>query len=122
MIQNESKVIIADNTWAKIGKVIRVLKWPYWWTASIWDKVVIAIKESDPTSNVKSWTVSWALVVRTRKEVRREDWTYIRFWDNAVVLIDKDLNAKWKRIFWPIWKEVRTKWYKNISLLAEFII
>lgn len=122
MINNETKVKIADNTWAKIGKVIRVLKGSMPWAASVWDKVVIAVQSATPWGIVAKWDVSWAVVVRTTKEVRRNDGSYIRFADNAVALINKDEEPKGKRIFWPVAREVREKGFFKLSTLAEEII
>lgn len=122
MIQNESKVKIIDNTWAKTWKVIRILKWSFTNFATVWDKVVIAVKTASPSWQVWKWEVSRAVVVRTRKEIRRPDWTYIRFEDNAVALIDKDWNPKWKRIFWPVAKELRLKWFRPVANIAEEVI
>lgn len=122
MIQNESKVKIVDNSWAKTWKVIRVLKWPFWWFATVWDKVVIAIKTANPIWQIWKWEVSWAVVVRTRKEIRRDDGTYIRFEDNAVALIDKECSPLWKRIFWPVAKELRSKWFRTVANIAEEVI
>ncbi len=90
MIQNESQVIITDNTGAKKGKVIRILKGSNAKSAGIGDTVVIAIKEASSTATSKKGSVSWAVIVRTKKEIGRNDGTYIRFSDNAVVLVAKD--------------------------------
>lgn len=122
MIQNESIVNIADNTWAKVWKVIRIIKWSNAKFAYIWDIVVIAIVNADKWALLNKWDVAWAVIVRTRKENRRPDWTYIRFEDNAVAIIDKEKNAKWKRIFWPVAKELRNKWFRTLANLAEEII
>ena len=122
MIQNESKVKIIDNTWAKTAKVIRILKWSFTNFATVGDRVVVAIKSAIPGWQVAKWDVSWAVVCRTRKEIKRMDGTYIRFEDNAVALIDKDLKPKGKRIFWPVAKELRTKWFKSIANIAEEVI
>ncbi len=122
MIQNESKVKIIDNTWAKSWKVVRVLKWSFWWFAKIWDKVVVAVKSAAPNWQVSKGEVSWAVVVRTRKETRRSDWSYIRFEDNAVALIDKEWSPRWKRIFWPVAKELRSKWFRPVANIAEEVI
>lgn len=126
MIQNESKVIITDNSGAKKGKVIRILKGSNAKSATIGDRVVIAIKEASSTSAVEKGWVSWAVIVRTKKEISRPDGTYIRFSDNAVVLVAKD--QKWeikpvgKRVFWPVAKELRDKGFKDIASQAEEVI
>lgn len=122
MIQNETAVKIVDNTWAKIWKVIRILKWSRARFATIWDKVVIAIKNAATWGQISKWDVAWAVVVRTRKEIRRKDWTYIRFGDNAVAIIDKEWMPRGKRIFWPVARELREKWFYKVATLAEEII
>ncbi len=122
MIQNESKVNIVDNTWGRSAKVVRILKWSFPRFATVWDKVVVALKSASPDWQVSKWDVSWAVVVRTVKEVRRKDWSYIRFGDNAVALINKDGWARWKRIFGPVAKELREKWYRPIANMAEEVI
>jgi large subunit ribosomal protein L14 len=126
MLMNESQVVICDNTGAKKWKVIRILKGSNWKKASIWDLVVIAIKEASPSSSVKKWDTSRALIVRVRKEIGRKDGTYVRFWDNAVVLMSKDakweLKPIWKRVFWPVAKELRLLGYRNITNMAEEVI
>ena len=93
MLKVESVVTVADNTWAKKAKIIRILKWSTGSTATVGDSVVVAIKTAMPNGNVKKWQVIKALVVRTKKEVARKDGTYIRFGDNAVILMTK--NEKW---------------------------
>lgn len=126
MLQNESVVKIVDNSWAKEGLIIRVLKWWNARFAKIGDKVVVAIKEATPTAQVKKWEVSRALIVRVKKEIKRADWTYIRFWDNAAILVQKDakegIKPLWKRIFGPVAKELREMWYKSIANLSEEIV
>lgn len=126
MLMNESQVVICDNTGAKKWKVIRVLKGSNWKKASVWDLVVIAIKDASPSSSVKKWDTSRALIVRVRKEIGRKDGTYVRFWDNAVVLMSKDakweLKPIWKRVFWPVAKELRLLGYRNITNMAEEVI
>ena len=103
MLKVESVVTVADNTWAKKAKIIRILKWSTGSTATVGDSVVVAIKTAMPNGNVKKWQVIKALVVRTKKEVARKDGTYIRFGDNAVILMTKnekgERNPVWKRIF-----------------------
>ena len=126
MLKNESNVIIADNTWAKKWQIFRILKWSNAKTATVGDRVMIAIKESLPTSAIKKWTISQALIVRIKKEIARKDWTYVRFGDNAVILMTKD--AKWeikpigKRIFGPVARELRQLWHKAITNMAEEVV
>ncbi len=122
MIQQESRVIIADNSGAKTGKVIRVLKGSGSKVATVGDKVVIAIKTSLPTSTIEKWSVQRWVVVRVRKEVRRDDGTYIRFNDNAVALISKTLDPLGKRIFGPVAWELREKGFKKLATMAEEVI
>jgi len=121
MLQTESSVIIADNSWAKIGKVIRILKG----TASkgtIGDRVVVAIRSVAPTSTFKKGDVSRAIIVRTKKWVRRKDGSYLKFSDNAVALINKDNEPIGKRIFGPVARELRDAGFKEIASLAEEVI
>ncbi len=122
MIQQESKVIVADNSWAKTAKVIRVLKWSRARFANIWDTVVVAIKTVSPSGQIEKWSVQWWVVVRVKKEIRRNDWTYIRFDDNAIALINKTREPLWKRIFGPVAREVRERWYRQLATMAEEII
>lgn len=126
MLKVESVVTVADNTWAKKAKIIRILKWSTGSTATVGDSVVVAIKTAMPNGNVKKWQVIKALVVRTKKEVARKDGTYIRFWDNAVILMTKnekwERNPIWKRIFGPVARELRDLWFKNITNMAEEVL
>ncbi len=125
MLKNETEVIIADNTWAKRGQIFRILKGNAK-TATIGDRVMIAIKEALPTSAIKKGTISQALVVRIAKEIPRKDGTYVRFGDNAVILMTKD--AKWeikpigKRVFGPVARELRQLGYKAITNMAEEVV
>ena len=120
-LQNESRVIIADNSWAKEALIFKVLKWNSR-NANIWDLVSVAIKSASPSSSFKKWDVSRWIIVRTRKEIRRKDWTYVRFWDNAIALLNKSNEPVAKRIFGPVARELREKWYKNVANLAEEIL
>jgi len=126
MLKNESSVVIVDNTGAKKWKIFRILKWSTGKTATVGDKVMIAIKDALPTSSVKKGTVSQALVVRVAKEISRKDGTYVRFWDNAVILMTKDAKGEMKpigkRIFGPVARELRQMWYKNITNMAEEVV
>lgn len=126
MLKNESVVVVADNTWAKKAKIIRILKGSTGKTATIGDKVVVAVKSAMPNGIVKKWQVTQAIVVRVKKEIPRKDGTYVRFGDNAVVLLTK--NDKWemspigKRIFGPVARELRELWYRNITNMAEEVL
>ncbi len=126
MLKTESIVVVADNTWVKKAKIIRILKSSMARTARIADMVVVAVQEVAPTSTIKKWDVSQAMVVRVRKEIARKDGTYVRFWDNAVILMSKDakweIKPIWKRIFGPVARELRDLWYKNITNMAEEVV
>jgi len=125
MLKNESTVIIVDNTWAKRWQIFRILKGNAK-TATVGDKVMIAIKEALPTSAIKKGTTSQALIVRVAKEIARKDGTYVRFGDNAVILMTKDAKGEikpiGKRIFGPVARELRTLWYKAITNMAEEVV
>lgn len=126
MLQTQSMVVVADNSWAKKAMVIRVLKWSFSRKARIGDSVVVAIKESTPGSSVKKWDVMTAIVVRVRKEIARKDGTYLRFGDNAVVLMTKndkgEMSPVWKRVFGPVARELRERWLRNITNMAEEVL
>ncbi len=121
MVQQESRLGVADNSGAKEVLVIRVLGGTGTRYASIGDKVVVTIKSALPSSEVKKGTVSRAVVVRTRKEVRRQDGSYIRFDDNAVVLLNAAGEMRGTRIFGPIPRELRAGHMKIISLAPEVL-
>ncbi len=126
MLKVESVVNVADNTGAKKAKIIRILKWSSASTATVWDNVVVAIKSAAPTGNVKKGQVVKAIVIRCKKEIARKDGTYIRFGDNAVILMTKnekwEWNPIWKRIFGPVARELRDLWHKNITNMAEEVL
>lgn len=109
MIQNESVVMVADNTGATRAKVIRVLKGSRARFATVGDIVVVAIKSASPTGQIEKASVQWGVVVRVKKELARPDGTYIRFDDNAIAIITKDKDPRGKRIFGPVARELRTK-------------
>ncbi|MFA7717840.1 MAG: 50S ribosomal protein L14 [Candidatus Absconditabacterales bacterium] len=123
MLKVQSVVTIADNTGAKKGMIIRILKSSNARTATIGDRVMIAIKETSPTSTIKKGEVAQAIIVRIRKEIPRSDGTYVRFGDNAVILMSKDAKGEikpiGKRIFGPVARELRLLGYKNITNMAE---
>ncbi|MEF2175746.1 MAG: 50S ribosomal protein L14 [Candidatus Absconditabacteria bacterium] len=122
MLQNESLVRIVDNTGAKLGKVIRIIKGSRARFAYLGDKVVLAVKEATPGGQISKGDVVRGVIVRTKKEVGRNDGTYIRFEDNAAAIIDKQGNPKGKRIFGPVGKELRDKGFKALANLAEEVI
>lgn len=121
MIQHETIVLVADNSGAKEALVFGIIKGSSK-IATVGDVVNVAIKKVLPNGSLKKWETSRAVVVRTVKEIRRKDGTYIRFWDNAVALITKEGKPLGKRIFWPVARELREKWFKDIAWLAEEVI
>lgn len=121
MIQQESRLTVADNSGAKEVLCIRVLGGTGKRYASIGDQIVVAVKSALPSGEVKKGTVSRAVVVRTRKEVRRPDGSYIRFDNNAVVLLNTAGEIRGTRIFGPIPRELREKFMKIISLAPEVL-
>ncbi len=121
MIQQESKLNVADNSGAKQVLCIRVLGGTRKRYASIGDKVVVSVKSALPTSDIKKGTVTKAVVVRTRKEVRRQDGSYIRFDDNAVVLINNLDEMRGTRIFGPVARELRDGYMRIVSLAPEVL-
>lgn len=122
MIQVESMLNVADNSGAKVVQCIKVLGGTRRRYASIGDIIVVAVKDTLPTSAVKKGTVEKAVVVRVAKEYRRPDGTYIRFDDNACVIIDANNNPKGKRIFGPVARELREKDYMKIVSLAPEVL
>lgn len=122
MIQQESRLKVADNSGAKEVLCIRVLGGTGRRYASIGDKIVVSVKEAAPGGNVKKKQVSKAVVVRTKKEVRRKDGSYIRFDDNAVVLLNNNDEPRGSRIFGPVARELRDKDYMKIVSLAPEVI
>jgi len=121
MIQQESRCTVADNSGAKEVLCIRVLGGSGRRYASLGDTVVVSVKSAIPGSDVKKGTVSKAIVVRTKKEVRRIDGSYIRFDDNAVVLLANTGEMRGTRIFGPVARELREKNMKIISLAPEVL-
>lgn len=121
MIQQESRCSVADNSGAKEVLCIRVLGGTKKRYASLGDKVVVTVKSAIPSSDMKKGTVSKAIVVRTRKEVRRQDGSYIRFDDNAVVLLSNTDEMRGTRIFGPVARELRDQNMKIISLAPEVL-
>ena len=122
MIQQESRLTVADNTGAKTCLCIRVLGGTSRKYASVGDVIIVAIKESIPTAIVKKGDVKTAVVVRVAKEYRRPDGTYIRFDDNACVIIDDTYNPIGKRIFGPVARELRDKDFMKIVSLAPEVL
>jgi large subunit ribosomal protein L14 len=122
MVQQESRLKVADNTGAKEVLTIRVLGGTKRRYASVGDKIVVSIKDATPNGNVKKGAVSTAVVVRTKKEVRRPDGSYIRFDDNAVVLLNQSDEPRGTRIFGPVARELRDKGYMKIISLAPEVL
>ena len=122
MIQNESRLKVADNSGAREVLVFRVLGGTRRRYASIGDQIVVTVKDALPSGNVKKGTVSKAVIVRTKKEVRRADGSYIRFDDNAVVLLNASGELRGTRIFGPVARELREKDYMKIISLAPEVI
>ena len=121
MVQQESRLAVADNSGAKEVLCIRVLGGTRKRYASIGDQIVVTVKSALPSGEVKKGTVSRAVVVRTKKEVRRPDGSYIRFDDNAVVLLNTAGEIRGTRIFGPMPRELRDKYMKIISLAPEVL-
>ena len=122
MIQTESRLAVTDNSWAKEVLCIKVLGGSHRRYASIWDIIVCTVKKAAPDGTVKKKKVVKAVVVRTSKEIRRKDWSYLRFDDNACVIIDESNNPKWTRIFGPVARELRAKGFQKIVSLAPEVL
>jgi large subunit ribosomal protein L14 len=122
MLQQESIAIVADNTGAKIAYVIKVPGGSKRRYARVGDTVVVSIKSASPRGTVKRKSIQKAVVVRTRRTIRRKDGSAIRFDDNAVVIIDADGNPKGTRVFGPIARELREKGYQKIISLAPEVV
>ena len=122
MIQQESVLRIADNTGARSALCIRVLGGSARRYAGVGDVIVVTVKDAIPHGGVKKGDVAKAVVVRTTKETRRKDGTYIRFDDNAAVLIDAAGEPRGTRIFGPVGRELREKKYMKIVSLAPEVL
>lgn len=122
MIQQESRLNVADNSGAKEVLCIRVLGGTKRRYASVGDKIIVTVKSAIPSGNIKKGTVAKAVVVRTKKEIRRPDGSYIRFDDNAVVLLSASDELRGTRIFGPVPRELRDKQYMKIVSLAPEVL
>jgi len=122
MIIQESRLNVADNTGAKEVLVIRVLGGTKKKYASVGDKIVVTVKNALSSSNMKKGTVSKAVIVRTKKEVRRKDGSYIRFDDNAAVLLNANDEPRGSRIFGPVARELRERQFMKIVSLAPEVL
>ncbi|MGL4779954.1 MAG: 50S ribosomal protein L14 [Bacteroidales bacterium] len=121
MIQQESRLTVADNSGAKQALCIRVLGGTRKRYATVGDVIVVAVKSVIPSSDVKKGAVSKAVIVRTKKEVRRPDGSYIRFDDNACVLLNNAGEMRGSRIFGPVARELRATNMKIVSLAPEVL-
>jgi len=121
MIQQESRLLVADNSGAKEVLCIRVLGGTGKRYASLGDKIVVSVKSAVPSGDIKKGAVSTAVIVRTKKEVRRQDGSYIRFDDNAVVLLSATNEMRGTRIFGPVARELRDGYMKIVSLAPEVL-
>ena len=122
MVQQESRLKVADNSGAKEVLCIRVLGGTKKRYANIGDMIVVSIKSAISSSSVKKGTVSRAVVVRTKEEIRRKDGSYVRFEDNAAVLLNENNEPKGTRIFGPVARELREKQFMKIVSLAPEVL
>ncbi|PIW69056.1 MAG: 50S ribosomal protein L14 [Ignavibacteriales bacterium CG12_big_fil_rev_8_21_14_0_65_30_8] len=122
MIQEETNLVVADNSGAKKVRCIRVLGGTSRRYASIGDLIVVSVKAAIPNGNVKKGEVSRAVIVRTKKEIKRKDGSYIRFDENAAVLLNAQNEPRGTRIFGPVARELRDKQYMKIVSLAPEVL
>ncbi len=122
MIPREAKLVVADNSGAKIAECIGIPRYSNKKYAYVGDVITVAIKSAIPASNVKPGSVYRAVVIRTRKEIRRKDGSYVRFDDNACALLNQQGDPIGTRIFGPVAREVREKKFAKIASLAEEVI
>lgn len=121
MIQQESRLSVADNSGAKEVLCIRVLGGTRKRYAGVGDRIVVTVKSAIPGGDLKKGTVTKAVVVRTKKEVRRQDGSYIRFDENACVLLNQGGEMRGTRIFGPVARELRDGYMKIVSLAPEVL-
>lgn len=119
MLQQESRLRVADNTGAKIALIIRVLGGRY---ASIGDSIMVSVKEASSKGSVKEGQVSKAVIVRTKEKIRRSDGSYINFDDNACILLHASGEMRGTRVFGPVARELRKKEYMKIISLATEVL
>lgn len=122
MIQTESRLVSADNSWAKELLCIKVLGGSKRRYASVGDVIIASVKKASPDGTIKKKKVVRAVVVRTSKEIGRKDGSYIRFDDNACVIIDEKGEPKWTRIFGPVARELKALGYQKIISLAPEVL
>ena len=121
MIQQETRLVVADNSGAKEALCIRVLGGTGKRYATVGDVIVVAVKSVIPSIDIKKGAVSKAIIVRTKKEIRRQDGSYIRFDDNACVLLNGAGDIRGSRIFGPVARELRATNMKIVSLAPEVL-
>src|SRR5262245_23993938 len=122
MVQEYTRLNVADNTGAKKVMCIRIMGGSKRRYGSIGDEIVVAVKSAIPGAGIKKGDISHAVIVRTKREVRRKDGSYIRFDENAAVLINDDKEPKGTRIFGPVARELRDKQYMKIISLAPEVL
>ena len=122
MVQMQTYLNVADNSGAKVVQCIKVLGGTHRRTAGVGDIIVVAVKDAIPNAPVKKGNVEKAVIVRTKREHRRVDGTYIRFDDNACVIIDANHNPKGKRVFGPVARELRDLDFMKIVSLAPEVL
>ena len=122
MIQTESRLVVTDNSWAKEVLCIKVLWGSHRRYASVWDTIVVTVKKALPDGWVKKKKVVKAVVVRTTKELRRKDGSYVRFDDNACVIVDDKWEPIGTRIFGPVARELKSKGFQKIMNLAPEVL
>lgn len=122
MIQQESVLKVADNSGAKLVKCIKVLGGTRRRYATIGDVIVVSVKEALPNQPIKKGSIHRGVIVRTKKEYKREDGSYIKFDDNAVVLLDANNNPRGTRVFGPVARELRDKDFMKIISLAPEVL
>lgn len=122
MIQTETRLVVVDNTGAKEALCIKVLGGSKRRYASVGDIIVVSIKKALPNGNIKKKAVVKAVVVRTAKEIRRNDGSYVRSDDNACVIIDEKREPKGTRIFGPVFRELRARGFQKIISLAPDVV
>ena len=122
MIQTESRLFVTDNSGAKEVLCIKVLGWSHRRYASVGDVIVVTVKKALPDGQIGKKKVVKAVVVRTTKELKRKDGSYIRFDDNACVIVGDDMMPKATRIFGPVARELKGKWFGKIVSLAPEVL
>lgn len=122
MIQSESRLIVTDNSWAKEVLCIKVLWGSHRRYASVGDTIVVTVKKALPDGRVKKKKVVKAIIVRTTKEIRRPDGSYVRFDDNACVIVDDNWSPLGTRIFGPVARELKAKGSQKIMSLAPEVL